>query len=242
MKHVTAIVVSAALAAPCAVFAQEDLAPRENAWGTAWTTTRTVGAWSFVGPMTDGGVGYRDCMPTTGTGACRAALDTMDTGLLVWNLEIEACDESRTEEAVAQLWACTGSGPGFCSIVKEVRTGLAAVPGCARFRADVNPFITVNNYNFTYFIDVFGTNGGANVPARFRGVRIAMLRQVSEAPATATFSDVPTSHPYFRFIEALTGALISGGCGNGEFCPDRPVTRGEMAVFLSVGLGLNFPD
>ncbi len=160
----------------------------------------------------------------------------------VWNLEIEACDESSTEEAVAQLWACTGSGPGSCSIVEEVRTGLAAAPGCARFRADVVPFMTVNNYNFTYVIDVFGTNGAANVPVRFRGVRIAMLRQVSEAPATATFSDVPTSHPYFRFIEALADALISAGCGNRQFCPDRPLTRGEAAVFISEALGLNFPD
>ena len=241
MRLMTAIVVAIALAAPCGADAQEIAAPAEDAWGTSWTTTQTVGAWSFAGPMTDGGNGYRDCTSTTG--ACRAAVDTMPTGLLVWNLEIEACDASSTEEAVARLWACgPAPGPGTCAIVAEVRSGLAAVPGCGRFRADVMPQFTVNNYNFTYFTDVFGTNGAANVPVHFRGVRIAMLRQVSAAPATATFSDVPTSHPYFRFIEALAGALISGGCGNGQFCPDRPLTRGEMAVFLSVALGLNFPD
>ena len=36
--------------------------------------------------------------------------------------------------------------------------------------------------------------------------------------------------------------MISSGCGDGRFCPDRPVTRGEVAVFFSVALGLNFPD
>ena len=131
--------------------------------------------------MTDGGNGYRDCIATTG--GCRAAVD-IPTGVGIWNLEIEACDASSTEEAVAQLWACgPAPGPGTCSIVREVRTGLAAVPGCARFRADVSPQVTVNNYNYTYFTDVFGTNGATNVPVHFRGVRIAALRQVSAAPA-----------------------------------------------------------
>ena len=32
------------------------------------------------------------------------------------------------------------------------------------------------------------------------------------------------------------------GCGPGAYCPDSPVTRGQMAVFLSIALGLHFPD
>jgi hypothetical protein len=53
---------------------------------------------------------------------------------------------------------------------------------------------------------------------------------------------VPTSHPFFQYIEALAGSGITGGCGNGNYCPDNPVTRGQMAVFLAKALGLNFPD
>ena len=125
------------LAIPGAARAQEEIAPEPDVWGTSWTSTTTVGAWSFMGPMTDGGNGYRDCIATTG--GCRAAVD-IPTGVGIWNLEIEACDASSTEEAVAQLWACgPAPGPGTCSIVREVRTGLADVPGCARFRADVYP-------------------------------------------------------------------------------------------------------
>ena len=56
----------------------------------------------------------------------------------------------------------------------------------------------------------------------------------------ATFSDVPTSHPFFQFIEALVASGITSGCGGGSFCPDAPLTRGQMAVFLSRGLGLHF--
>jgi hypothetical protein len=66
-------------------------------------------------------------------------------------------------------------------------------------------------------------------------------RRVSDAPAVATFGDVPTSHPFFQFIEALAASGITGGCGGGNFCPDAPMTRGQMAAFLAKALGLHFP-
>ncbi len=44
------------------------------------------------------------------------------------------------------------------------------------------------------------------------GARIAWHRSVSPAPATATFGDVPISHPFFQFIEALAASGITGGC------------------------------
>ncbi len=39
-------------------------------------------------------------------------------------------------------------------------------------------------------------------------------------------------------IQALAAAGVTKGCGTGSFCPDRPVTRGEMAAFLARALGL----
>lgn len=64
--------------------------------------------------------------------------------------------------------------------------------------------------------------------------------QVSPAPASATFGDVGTGHYFFREIEALNDSGISGGCGSGNFCPDAPVTRAQMAAFLSRALGLSY--
>jgi hypothetical protein len=63
---------------------------------------------------------------------------------------------------------------------------------------------------------------------------------VSPAPAAATFSDVPNSHPFFQFVEALVAAGITAGCGGGQYCVNNPITRGEMAVFLGKALGLHF--
>ena len=98
----------------------------------------------------------------------------------------------------------------------------------------------VGNATAYYFVDVIMGNDGTN-ELRFRGCRITWSRQVSPAPATARFTDVPTTHPMFRFVEALAAAGITGGCTASTFCPDAPLTRGQMAVFLSVALGLHFP-
>jgi hypothetical protein len=65
---------------------------------------------------------------------------------------------------------------------------------------------------------------------------------VSDPPAAPTFGDVPTSHPFYQFIEALAASGISGGCGSGNYCPDAPLTRGQMAVFLAKALGLHWPN
>lgn len=75
----------------------------------------------------------------------------------------------------------------------------------------------------------------------FGWVEIWWRRSVSDAPGSATFNDVPTSHQFFQFIEALAASGITGGCGSGNYCPNNPVTRGQMAVFLAKALGLHFP-
>ena len=54
-----------------------------------------------------------------------------------------------------------------------------------------------------------------------------------------TFADVPLTHGFHRYIEALFDVGITGGCSASprQFCPDNPVTRGEMAVFIERALG-----
>ena len=46
------------------------------------------------------------------------------------------------------------------------------------------------------------------------------------------FSDVPTDHWAAKWIKQLAAEGITDGCGNGNYCPDTPVTRAQMAVFL----------
>lgn len=53
-------------------------------------------------------------------------------------------------------------------------------------------------------------------------------------PAQPYFEDVPADHPQFRFIQKMREVGITGGCSTtpARFCPEAPVTRGQMAVFL----------
>jgi hypothetical protein len=56
---------------------------------------------------------------------------------------------------------------------------------------------------------------------------------VYEPPgAIGVFGDVPISYPLSGWVERLSTEAITSGCGGGNYCPDLPNTRGEMAVFL----------
>lgn len=71
-------------------------------------------------------------------------------------------------------------------------------------------------------------------------IRPRWLRQVSPAPVTGTFNDVPSSDGAFQFIEAMAASGITAGCGTRIYCPDAFVTRRQMAVFFAKALGLHW--
>ena len=92
-----------------------------------------------------------------------------------------------------------------------------------------------------------GCGGGLYCPnatvtrAQMAVFLLKMLEGSAYAPPpciTATFSDVPCSNPFAPWIEELVKRGITAGCGGGLYCPNNPVTRGQMAVFLSTTFGL----
>jgi ELWxxDGT repeat protein len=73
-------------------------------------------------------------------------------------------------------------------------------------------------------------------------VLLTVARHENPPPATGTrFADVPANYWAARFIEQLAADGITSGCGGGNFCPDLPITRGEMAVFLATAFHLPLP-
>jgi len=46
------------------------------------------------------------------------------------------------------------------------------------------------------------------------------------------FGDVATNYWAAAWIKQLAAEGITGGCGSGNYCPETPVTRAQMAVFL----------
>ncbi len=64
------------------------------------------------------------------------------------------------------------------------------------------------------------------------GVTGFELWRVPQSSLLTTFVDVPPTYFAWRFIEGLTSAGLANACGNRQYCPERPATRAETAVFL----------
>jgi hypothetical protein len=197
----------------------------------------TVGAFEFDN--------FGALRPSSGTGGsrfCTAQCEliagfSLPAGAQLLSVQVDACDTDATANVFIAVARRAISESAFQVLVSGNTTG---TPGCAPFNLAV-PAHTIDNANNSYFLDV--QMAGPGNTTRFTAVRVIYKLQVSAAPGTATFPvDVPTSHPFFRFIEAMAASGITGGCGAGSYCPDSAVTRGQMAVFLATALGLHFPN
>jgi S-layer homology domain len=207
-------------------------------YGTASLTRHTIPAFGFASlddsVLTEVGP-YNRFSPT---GQEAEAPLFLPNGALIEAIELEGCDTDAAGQILFALFRATSSG-GFVVLSPVATTGFAPTPGCGFYLEPLTTFHQVDNGN-TYYVAVRSSTTSAT---SYTSVRVHYRLQVSPAPAVATFPvDVPPSHPFFRFIEALAAAGITAGTGPGEFSPNNPVTRGQMAVFLSIALGLHFPN
>lgn len=115
-----------------------------------------------------------------------------------------------------------------------------SVPVAAGCRTVVQD-LTASNLVFKNHENRLSVSFNVASPVEVVGAVIGYKLQVSPAPATATFPDVPTGDFGFQYVEALVASGITGGCGGGNYCPDGPVTRRQMAIFISKALGLQWP-
>jgi hypothetical protein len=226
--------------------------PGPNQFGSNWFT-KVIPASAFIPASSDdkysgAGLGY---LTSTAGGNFWAPLD-MPPGTEVQQVCIYVRDTSTS----GTIWAAWGTvrmgdsteGPGITFQGSNVETGLTATPGYAvlctgpatpvqiRAVGDVDgDGDTEANWHYVAIL------ASAQPGIEWSGASVTWRRAMSPAPATATFpTDVPTSHPFFRYVEALYASGITAGCGSG-YCPDNPVTRGQMAVFLTKALGLYWP-
>jgi hypothetical protein len=160
------------------------------------------------------------------------------TGALLTGFEVDGCDTSATATIDAFLHRCP-TGGGACATLASVSSGGAPTPGCTFFFSGIANH-TVNQLAASYDVEVALT--GTDQSTRFQAVRVYWQRQLSPAPQSPTFGDVPTDHPFFRVIEALNTSGITSGCGSGNFCPEDVVKRKDFAKFLARALGLAYND
>ena len=238
--HAVLAVLAVALA-PSGASAQM-AAPEEEAYGTAAETIVSLDAYDFDG-MTSGDTsgwepGFNRRYRTGGTNDLMTAGLNLPTGALVTRFAITGCDQDAAASLEANLVYCPLSGANC--IVYGTVVSPAGQPGCGTFTTTLANPVPVDNGVMTYSAFVKLPAMGPNL--RFRRVAVYYKLRVSPAPSPATFSDVPVGHALHRFVEALAASGVSGGCGGGAFCPDAPLTRGQMAVFLATALGLHWPN
>ncbi len=168
---------------------------------------------------------------------------TLPTGAEILFLDLYYDDTDAANDITADLRAFS-SGGGLENIATAASLGSGGVGYASSL---LTSYIVNNDVEYDVngrMLTVLLTIPNATSALKVKGADIWWRRIVSPAPAVATFNDVPTSHPFFQFIEALYSSAITGGCNAAPplYCPDNPVTRGQMAVFLAKALGLAWFD
>lgn len=218
-------------------------APRPD-FGTASSTVINVPSFAFQGnePATDqilqDGFFFR-YFAADGSAGMIAPVVGIPSGVVIDGVSVNNCSALANDlNFVLWLGDWNGSLPDRAPIAIA---NFNSSQGCG---ADSTPMNYAYDSNATgpLFAEVFWLANNFDGSDSFDGFQVSFHRIVSPAPGIATFNDVPMGHPFFQFIEALAASGITGGCGSGNYCPDAPLTRGQMAVFLSKALGLHWPN
>jgi subtilisin family serine protease len=107
-----------------------------------------------------------------------------------------------------------------------------------------NTSVTINDLaaDYTYYWQVRAVHGDGAIEAddgtwwSFTTTAVsACTWPPYTAPATPTFGDVPMDAGHWSWVERLSNATITAGCGGGNYCPFSEVVRAQMAIFLLRG-------
>ena len=215
-------------------------------FGTDQDSLQRVGVQAFA--PADSATGYRYDFgsndtylrySTTGGNQLFIAHPVLPSGARISGVEFGLCDTDPVAEIFAQILTTDNLG-GTLQVVDIV--GTSGTPGCAPVFVDLSAAnLVVDNATMQILLNIVLASG--DTTQSFAGATVFYRLQVSPAPALASFNDVPDTHPFFQFIEALKSSGITGGCQVAPplYCPDNFVTRGQMAGFLAKALGLQFP-
>jgi hypothetical protein len=214
--------------------------PMQPEWGTADYVTYTVNAadavrrWSCAWNATPDTTNLNILRPSSDSGVCVGYPVHLPAGAHLEYVRVVMYDSTTASSPSMGLYRNDLYG----SPTTVVGLGPSGYSGGNRY-VDFAVDHTVALKNKAYYVLAILHQSGSLYEGVYE-ITFWMHLQVSPAPGTATFGDVPTGHSYFRFVEALAASGITGGCGGGNYCPDSPLTRGQMAVYLATALGLHW--
>ncbi len=65
-------------------------------------------------------------------------------------------------------------------------------------------------------------------------VAVESARMEDQSTGTPSFSDVPTNHTFYKYIETAYANGILNGYANGTFRPDADATRGQISKIIDL--------
>ena len=210
-------------------------------WGTGATTYDNIGAAEFL-PTNSISTYGTFVSPAgryaTSSGAYFQATPHLPGGALLTYLEFDYCDSDTFDAMSLTLYDCDYLG--ICANQIGYVQSPVSPADCPNYVwVDLTPAnYTVSNNSRRLYLEIVTDSGG--IDKSFYGAIVGYKLQVSQPPPTPSFNDVPVTDFGYQYIEALYASGITGGCGGGAFCPDSPVTRRQMAIFIAKALGLSW--
>jgi hypothetical protein len=245
MKRNRVGILCAVLTGACCAIAQAQSQATAPNFGTSTEVWQDIPAEDFEPPLALLDTTYTSSWnPATSTFDYRRYITAGDPRLLasphlpggavITSVQYDYCD---TGSGSAHLWfkVYDCNFVGECDPAPLDTWGSVPGEGCVGV-SHAFPAYTVSLHKIV--VQVTWDNYGDTL--QLAGVSFAYKLQVSPAPPTPTFGDVPLSDSGFQYIEALVASGITAGCGGGNYCPDNALTRRQMAVFLAKALGLNW--
>lgn len=215
----------------------------ETSWANPGTTPLFINgrAQNFTGPA---GPSYAvvDPLATYGTIAPQAVGNCHDDGASCFSLQITGArpmqhwDATFDEQAGLVSAPATDAPPPTHTWTLHVGESFPDVPTSNQF------------YRFVETIFHKGVTGGCATAPNYCPGDSALRKQMAvfvlkakegsayaPPPAVGIFNDVPASDPFAPWIEELFHRGVVAGCsapGGPNYCPNDPVLRQQMAVFL----------
>lgn len=169
-----------------------------------------------------------------GTRVAYRSLDNVYTRLRsggpVTLLKLDANVDSISDDGRYVSFTSWGEGDGGGVFVTDTRTGTRT-----RVAPDVTGGVVAGDGSVIFF-----TSGEVLAPGGQAGAANLYSHPLDGSAPVGSFDDTG-GHVFDADISWLAAAGITRGCNppaNSRFCPDEPVTRGQMAAFLNRALGL----
>jgi hypothetical protein len=175
--------------------------------------------------------------PTT-AGSC-LTVSLSPTALNVDNPGNRVLQPNEAAVEVAPTWQNNGTG------------GSPVTGAASNFTGPAGPTYTLNDAVANYGTIGAGASAactdcyGVSITSASRPVQhwdTTVLETMTPTSATKTwtlhvgdsFTDVPATNPFYRFIETIFHRGITGGCAANTYCPAGSTTREQMAAFVLV--------